>query len=191
MKNKFTKILVVMIVILQVTILNLPTNANNDNLSELVIPIRFKYDIDTEGLEQGNAIPLEITQDVYINGKKLFNENGSGYATIDEFKKAGFFGRGGKIKITQGQLTDINGKSHKVILNANSKGDYKISSPAGALTSAGLAYEIAEAGIYSATATGAILGVGVILIPVAYLFRKGSEAKLASGKIMFAHVLES
>ena len=189
MKKKITKIVLTLMVIAKMVFFVAPVNAETNNISNLVIPVRFQYNVDTEGLEEGNAIPLEITQDVYQDGKKLFNQGGAGYAIIDELKRARSFGRGGKIKITQGQLVDLTGKTHQIILSANSKGDYRISSPAGVLIGASTAYNIADAGFSAGSATGSILGIGALLIPVAYFFRKGQEAKLAKGKIMFAHII--
>lgn len=188
MKNKITKIALAIMVITNMVLFVAPVNAETDDIASLVIPVRFQYNVDTESLEEGNAIPLEVTQDVFQNGKKLFNQGGSGFAVIDELKKARSFGRGGKIKITQGQLIDINGKTHQILLSSNAKGNYKVSSPAGVLIGASTAYNIAEAAFTAGSVTGSIFGVGVLLIPVAFFFKKGQEAKLAKGKIMFARI---
>lgn len=164
--------------------------STQQDLSSLNIPVKFQYDIDTEGLEEGNAVPLEITQDIYLNGKKIFSQGGAGFAYIDELKKARFFGRGGKIRITHGELVDINGKSHSIYLMANAKGNYKFSSPAGAVMGGATAFSWAKEGVSSGTAVGTLFGLGSVLIPVAFAMKKGNEAKLSRGKIMFARIVE-
>lgn len=189
MKTKIGKIAMIMMILVRMIICAAPVSANQEiqeTITSLNVPVRFQYDIDTEGLEEGNAVPLETTQDIYLNGEKIFNQGGAGFAYIDELKRARFFGRGGKIRITRGQLVDIHGKSHEIYLSANSKGNYKFSSPAGVIMGASSAYSLAESGLQSGTAVGSIFGIGSILIPVAFFFQKGKEAKLARGKIIFA-----
>lgn len=189
MKNKIGKIAMILVVILRMIIFSAPVLAvEEQGLSSLNIPVRFQYDIDTEGLEEGNAVPLEITQDIYLNGEKTFNQGGAGFAYIDELKRARFFGRGGKIRINRGELVDINGRSHGIYLSATAKGNYKFSSPAGAVMGGATAFSWAESGIKSGTAVGTIFGLGSVLIPVAFLMKKGNEAKLSRGKIMFARI---
>ena len=122
MKNKIGKILIIGMVIARMIIFAAPIEAaglTTQDLSSLNIPVRFQYNIDTEGLEEGNAVPLEITQDVYLNERLVFKQGGAGFAVIDELKKARTLGRGGKIRITEGQLVDVNGKSHSIYLSAN------------------------------------------------------------------------
>lgn len=159
-----------------------------ESVSDLAIPVRFLEDIDTRGLEEGNAIPLEITQDIYLDGKLLFKQGGAGYAEIAELSRAGFLGRGAKITIRSGIITDIKGQNHKISLSANSSGDHRLSAISGTLGTAGLAYDIARLGFTSGEASGVLLALGVGIVPLAFLFRRGNEAKLSSGKIMFARL---
>jgi len=159
-----------------------------ESKADWAIPVRFIEDVNTRELEEGNAIPLEITQDIYINGKLLFKQGGAGYAEIAEFRRAGFLGRGGKLIIRSGIITDIKGQNHKISLSANSNGDYRISAISATLGTAGLAYEIAKLGFTSNETSGFLIALGAGIVPLAFLFRRGNEAKLSSGKIMFARL---
>jgi hypothetical protein len=156
--------------------------------NEFVIPVRFLEDVDGSGIEDGNAIPLEITEDTYVNGKLLFKQGGAGYAEVSSIKHAGFLGRGGKITIRTGRLIDINGKSHNITLSAKANGDERLSAVSGTFIASGLGYEIAKEGLISGSASGILVGLGVGFIPVAFFLRKGNEARLSSGKIMFARL---
>jgi hypothetical protein len=162
--------------------------AQAESISNLAIPVRFLEDIDGSAIEEGNAIPLEVTQDIYLDGKLLFKQGGAGYAEIADIKHAGLLGRGGKITIRKGKLIDVKGQSHNITLSANATGDQKLSAGAGTLIGGSLGYELARFGILSGTATGVLFALGVGIIPIAFLKRKGNEARLSSGKIMFAHI---
>lgn len=151
------------------------------------IPVRFLYDISTKDINEGDALPLEIVQDVYINGKKVFAQGSRGFAYIDELKKARWFGRSGKLRISRGQLLDVNGKQHNVFLSSSAKGDFKIGASAGALIGGAVAADGWINGIGS-SATGAVLGAGLTLIPIAFLLSKGKEATISRGKVMFARL---
>ena len=164
------------------------SQAQAESKIDLAIPVRFLEEIDTRSIEKGNAIPLEITQDIYVDGKILFKQGGAGYAEVAEIKHAGFFGRAGKISINSGKLTDIKGVSHNISLSSNASGDHRLSAIGGSLATAGIAYELAEAAILGQEATGIIFALGFAFLPIAFLFRRGNEAKLSNGKIMFARL---
>jgi sulfite reductase beta subunit-like hemoprotein len=159
-----------------------------ESRTDLVIPVRFVEDTDGSGIEDGNAIPLEITQDIYVDGKLPFKQGGAGYAEIADIKHASFLGRGGKITIRTGRLIDIKRQSHDITLSANASGDQRLSAVSGTLIGSSLGYELAREGILTGTATGALFAVGVGIIPIAYFMRKGQEARLSCGKIMFARL---
>ncbi|MEY3370442.1 MAG: hypothetical protein RLZZ361_1112 [Cyanobacteriota bacterium] len=182
--KRIINIALLIIILVQILAPQVKAEYRND----LLIPVRFLVDIDGKGIEKGNAIPLEITQDIYMDGKLLFKQGGAGYAEIAEIKHAGFLGRGGKILIRSGKLTDIRGQTHNITLSANAIGDRKLSSVSGTLIGGGLGYEIAKEGLISGTASGVLIGLGVGVIPLAYFLRKGQEAKLSCGKIMFARL---
>ena len=181
------RIINIALIIMVLTQVSIPA-VQAESKSDLVIPVRFLEDVDTKGIEEGNAIPLEITQDIYVDGKLLFKQGGAGYAEIAELRRAGFLGRGGKITIRNGKLSDIKGVSHNISLSANSSGDHKASALGGGIAGAGLAYDVAHTAIILGQASTILIGVGFIFLPIAFLFRRGNEAKLSNGKIMFARL---
>lgn len=186
------KKLVILVTVFRLLVCGLPAQAvenTQTNAAGLTIPVRFQFDIDTQGLEEGNALPIVVTEDVYYQGIKIFEKNNSGVAFISELKSARMFGRGGKIRVTNGEITDLNGVKHQIVLTASAGGSYKLSSPAGVLMGASTAYKFAQTAILVGSATGIIFSGGLLLVPLAFLMKKGNEAKLSKGKIMFAQVV--
>jgi len=158
-------------------------------LTDEAVPVRFLQNVETSDLELGDAIPLEITQDVYVNGVKLFAQGSGGIAYIDDFKPARCLGRGGYIRLSHGELQDIHGKKHEIAISSSAKGDFKYKSAAGALIGGSMAFNVSKEVLAAGSASGIIFGLGFILIPIAFLMSKGKEAKLSKGKIMFARIL--
>lgn len=188
MKNRIIKItLLLTLIIVRSVIMAAPVKAETIASNTIVepIPVRFQYDISTKDINEGEALPLEVVNDVYINGQKLFAQGNAGYAYIDELKHGRMLGRGGQLSISRGQLVDVNGKTHQVILSTSSKGNLRLSSASGALLMGATA---TDAIINSSSTVGTLLGVGLGVGALGYLLRKGDEATISRGKVMFAHL---
>ncbi len=182
MKNIITKLGIIMMILIRSILLAAPVSAELINNVQ-TIPVRFLSDVSTKDIEPGNAIPLQIVQDIYNGEQKLFAQGGAGYAYIDNLEAARSLGRGAKLSISRGVLVDINGKSHEVQLSANAKGDGRLMPVAGGLMAGVSSLELAS---NVGSATGIIFAVGAILSTIAVFRTKGREATLSSGKVMFA-----
>lgn len=182
MMNKISKLGIVVAIILRSVLFALPVSAELIN-SPQVIPVRFLADVSTKDIEPGNAIPLQIVQDIYNGEQKVFAQGGAGYAYIDNLEPSKSLGRGAKLSISRGVLIDINGRSHQIELNANAKGDGRLMPVAGGLMAGASSLDVAN---NVGSATGIIFAVGAILSTIAVFRSKGKEATLSSGKVMFA-----
>lgn len=185
MKTKITKLVLIAFALVKSLTLALPAKANYP--IGQTVAVKFAHNVTTQGLENGTGIALEIMHDIFdANGNKIFAQGGSGYAYVDNLKKSSFLGRGAKLNITRGVLIDVQGRAHDIALSANAKGDMRLSSAAGALMGGASAFEAWE-GV--GTATGAIFATGLTLVPIAFLMRKGNEATLPRGMVVFATLL--
>lgn len=182
MKNTVVKLGIVMMILIRSILFSAPVNAESLNNVQ-TIPVRFLSDVSTKDIEPGNAIPLQIVQDIYNGEEKIFAQGGAGYAYIDNLEAAKSMGRGAKLSISRGVLIDIKGKSHEVQLNANAQGDGRLMPVAGGLMAGASSLDLAS---NVGSATGIIFAVGAILSTIAVFRSKGKEATLSSGKVMFA-----
>lgn len=187
MKNINQKITTI-ILLIAICFIQIPVQAINE-VSGLVVPIRFKYEVSSDSIEEGDAIPIEVVENVYLNNMILFRENGSGIAYVTSFKKSSFLGQGGKIEIRTGYLQDINGRRHNIILSSNAKGRGSLAPLVLSLATAGLAVNIWDA--FSGTgnkASSILYGSAASLGALGLATMTGKEAKLSPGKVIFAHV---
>lgn len=184
MNTKITKLILIALTIIRSIVCALPVEAN---IIGQTIPVKFAQNVTTKGLENGTGIAIEIVHDIFdADNNKVFAQGGTGYVHVENLKKSRFLGRGAKLDINRGVLIDMQGRSHNIALSANAQGDIKLSSAAGTLIGGATAFE-SLANISSAT--GAIFGVGLTLIPIAYFLRKGNEATLPKGMVLFATVI--
>ncbi len=192
MKNLLTKLTIAIMILIRSIIMAAPASAETTTSQNIMngIPVRFQYDINTKDIEQGNAIPLEIVHDIYIDGKKIFAQGGAGYAYVDTLKQARSFGRGGELSVSRGELIDVEGKAHHIYLSANANGDRKLMPMAGALMGAASTFEILEGATRVGSATGILFGAGTGLATVAGVLGKGKEATISRGKVMFATIIQ-
>jgi hypothetical protein len=180
--NTIIKMLLVIVILTKALVI--PVSANTE--IQAGIPVRFQSDISTRDIEQGNAIPLEIVHDIYIEGRKVFAQGGAGYAYIDQLQQARSLGRAGKMTISRGVLVDINGRSHEIYLNANAQGSRRIMPIAGGLMAGAASYGLVRDSVGAGSVLGLMFGTGAVLSTVAIVLSKGKEATISAGKVMFA-----
>ncbi len=188
MKDKIQK-MVIGLLMGVILVVQLPVFAYGEEGGGLVIPIRFKYEVSSDSLQQGDAIPLEIVENVYLNGMILFKEYDSGIAYVNSYKKSSFLGRGGKIEITSGYINDLNGIRHSITLSSSTKGRGSLAPLVLSLATAGLAVGIWQGiGSVSTKTVPILLGSAATLGTIGLASMAGKEAVLSSGKVIFAHV---
>lgn len=153
----------------------------------LIVPVRFKYEVKSSDLEEGNALALEVIENVYSSGMILFREYSSGVAYVDSYKKSSFLGQGGKIEVRAGYLIDVNGIRRNIIISSTSKGRGSLAPLALSLATAGLAVGIWQ-NIGHAKTIPILLGSAATVGTLGLASMVGEEAVISPGKIMFAHV---
>ena len=72
-----------------------------------------------------NVIQMQITEDVIINGVKVFAADGKATLNIVDYESAGFFGNGGEMTIGNGYVYDTKGVKHKIVLTKKFEGKDK------------------------------------------------------------------
>ena len=131
--------------------------------TDLSIPLVFKYPVTSSQISTGDNIQIAVNDDVYVDKTLIFKKGTEGVVFVDSSKKGRSWGRGGKIEITSGRITDVFGNEHSVKLSARAKGDSKSS--------------------------GKILPIVslVILWPLAFFgFKDGDDAVIPAGKLIYA-----
>ena len=155
----------------------------------LLVPVRFKYEVSSDSLQEGDAVPLEVVENVYLDSMVLFKEYSSGIAYVNSYKKSAFLGRGGKIEITSGYLNDVNGARHSITLSSSAKGRGSLAPLVLSLATAGLGVGIWQGiGSVKAKSVPILLGSAATLGAIGLASMTGKEAVLSSGKVIFAHV---
>lgn len=187
MKNKIQKMVIGMLVSV-LLLLQVPVFAYGEG-SGLVVPVRFKYEVGSDSLQEGDAVPLEIIENVYSNNMLLFKENTSGIAYVSSFKKSSFLGQGGKIEVTLGYINDVNGIKRNITLSSSAKGRGSLAPLVLSLATAGLGVGIWQGiGGIKAKSVPILLGSAASLGAIGLASMTGKEAKLSPGKVIFAHV---
>lgn len=165
--NKSIRILFVAILIFRFTFLPpLACYSAGDELnipSLLSIPVIFKYPVTSNQIKAGDVIQIAVNEDVYIDKTLIFKKSTDGVVFIESSKNGRSWGRGGKIEITSGRITDVFGNEHTVKISTQAQGDSK--------------------------ASGKILPIVSLVVfwPLAFFgFKKGDEAVIPAGKLVYA-----
>ena len=196
MKTKiFTSILIMLLINFSFGPAQASINMNNRNQlvipPGLKIPITFKYPIDSHQLKQGNAVKFEVIDNVYVGNTLLFSMDTAGVAYIKSARKSKMFGRGGKIEISSGELTDVFGNKHTLTFSEIAKGKNESSAIILPIVAAGASYFIfplAALASWGLTSTAPFVAASLITVPPALtVFKKGEEAQLSSVKVIFAN----
>lgn len=140
--------------------------SHSDNLRGTTIPVSVVSTVDSDRLNQGDIIPIVVTEDTYVDGQLVFAEGAKGTADITKVTKSGGHGRAGYIEIKEARIKDINGRNHNVQLSIIEKGESKRPS-AIFLT---------------------IIGVALTLIPFG-IWREGDPAYISGSKVFNAVLL--
>lgn len=168
MKKFLSSFLVFMIFVINTGMVSAAQHGSvsrSDNLRGTTIPVSVVSTVNSDRLYAGDIIPIVVTEDVYIDGEKVFAEGARGTADIEKVIKSGGHGRAGYIEIKEARIKDIQGHNHNVQLSIVEKGESK--RPSAIFLS--------------------IIGVALILIPFG-LWREGDPAYI-SGSIVFNAVL--
>lgn len=140
--------------------------SRSDNLRGTTIPVSVVSTINSDRLYAGDIIPIVVTEDVYIDGEKVFAEGARGTADIEKVTKSGGHGRAGYIEVKEARIKDIQGHNHNVQLGIIEKGESK--RPSAIFLS--------------------IIGVALILIPFG-IWREGDPAYISGSKVFNAVLL--
>lgn len=167
--KKIIKISIAIILIINFAFLIPLTSYSAENEltvpTDLSIPVIFKYPVTSNQIAAGDTIQVTINEDVYVDKTLVFKKGTDSVVFVDSSKKGRGWGRGGKIDISSGRITDVFGNGHSVKLSARAQGDSK--------------------------ASGKILPIVslVVLWPLAFVgFKKGEEAVIPAGKLVYAFI---
>lgn len=131
-----------------------------------VIPVSVVTTANSDRLYSGDIIPLVITDDVVVDGVKVFEKEGRGTADIEKVIRSGGHGRAGFIEIKSAKIKDVYGKNHNVQLDIVEKGESR--RPSAIFLS--------------------VIGILLILIPFG-IWREGDPAYVSGSRIFNAVTL--
>lgn len=131
-----------------------------------IVPLSVVTTANSDRLYSGDIIPLVITDDVVIDGVKVFEKEGRGTADIEKVIRSGSHGRAGFIEIKSAKIKDVYGKTHNVQLDIVEKGESR--RPSAIFLS--------------------VIGVLLILIPFG-IWREGDPAYVSGSRIFNAVTL--
>lgn len=89
------------------------------------IPVALTNTINSDSLNDGDVVSVTVTDDVYIDNKKVFAKDTQGIAYVEKAEHTSHHGGAGMIRVRDGQLIDINHKKHKVQITMDAKGKSK------------------------------------------------------------------
>jgi len=158
--------------------------------ANLVVPVRFRYKVEGDELEAGDGIALEIVENIYVGNSLVFRQGDGGTAKVSSIKKSGIFGRGGSIEINSGDITDIYGRRHLISLTSSTKGSGTLGPVVLTLLTSGIAVAAVPELLFDSFES-TLFGAGLALAPVHFAMKKGKEAKVSNGKVMYARVISS
>ena len=156
----------------------------------LIVPVRFKYQVHGNELEAGDGVPLEIVENVYVGNDLVFRQGSGGIAKVSNIKRAGLLGRSGTIEINSGEITDMYGGRHLISFMYSSKGSGKLGPLVLTLLSSGLAIAVVPDLLFN-NLESTLFGTGLALAPIHFVTKKGKEAKVSDGKVMYARIVSS
>lgn len=188
MKNKIQKMIIGVLagILLMVQV---PVCAFEE-VGGLVVPVRFRYPVHGNDLEVGDGIPLEVVDNVYVGSNLIFKQGGGGVAKVSDIKRAGLLSRGGTVEINSGEITDVYGNKHLISLISSSKGSGNLGPLVLTLLSSGLAVAVVPDLLFN-NLESTLFGAGLALAPIHFAMKKGKEAKVSDGKVMFARIISS
>jgi len=186
MKNKIQKMIIGTLAGI-LLIVQVPVYAFEE-VSGLVVPVRFRYQVHGDDLQIGDGVSLEVVDNVYVGNNLVFKQGGAGVAKVSDIKRAGFLGRSGTIEINSGEITDIDGNKHLISLTSGSKGSGSLGPLVLTLLSSGLAVAVVPDLLFN-NLESTLFGAGLALAPIHFAVKKGKEAKVSNGKVMFARIL--
>lgn len=131
-----------------------------------IIPVSVASTVNSDRLYSGDIIPLIVTEDVIIDGVKVFAKDSRGTANVEKIVRSGSHGRAGFIEIKDAKIKDVSGTNHNVQLNIIVKGESR--RPSAICLS--------------------VIGVLLILIPFG-IWREGDPAYVSGNQIFNAVTL--
>jgi hypothetical protein len=146
------------------TSIDVPANMTMPD-TELRIPLVFTYPYSGSQLRRGDTIQVAVAQNVYYGDTLLFKKGTEAYLDIKSAKGNRVYGRGGKIQIESGEVTDAFGRVHTLNLTSRTKGGSML----GPKIMPVLAYFYPPMALFSF-----------------YGLRKGDDAMIPAGKVLFA-----
>lgn len=169
MKKILSSFLVLMIFVINTGVVSAAQRgsvSHSDTLRGTTVPVSVVSTVDSDRLNQGDIIPIVVTEDIYVDGQQVFAEGARGTAEITKVVKSGGHGRAGYIEVKEARIKDVHGSNHNVQLSIIEKGESK--RPSAIFLS--------------------IIGVALILIPFG-IWREGDPAYISGSKVFNAVLL--
>lgn len=87
-----------------------------------VVPTAFMHVVTSNQVTAGKAIPIVISEDVYVNNVKVFAKGSIGSAKVVEAVPAGRWGRRGILAVSGANILDVYGDTHNLQFNVTEQG---------------------------------------------------------------------
>lgn len=134
--------------------------------SEVVIELKTLDDITSKTAREGDKLNFEVAEDVVVDGCTVIPAGMKGTATVSKARKAGWFGRNGKLELAFTSVRAIDGTPVPLIMGDKSQEEYK----------------------KAASAVGASAAGALILGPVGLVggfFVNGDNVTIPAGTVMY------
>lgn len=127
---------------------------------DTILTVELTSELTSKKAKKGDVVPIKMSQNVIINDVVVIPEGATVKATVTKAKKAGGFGRAGKLEFTIDSVKTINGVDVPLEYSAMKK----------------------------AGNDGGAVAVGVLLSVVGGLFMKGKNVSFSAGTTFEAKV---
>lgn len=134
--------------------------------TDTMVRIKILDQIDSKNWKEGDQFPYEVAQDVVVDGQVAIPAGTKGAGVVSRARRAGSFGKEGKIELSFGSIQVVGGRNVELILSEKARqGNDKD----------GLAAGASLAGLAVAGPVGLIGG----------LFVKGKNVTIPAGSEMY------
>lgn len=93
----------------ETTIVPMPTDS--------LVRIKLLDTIDSKNWKEGDQFPYEVSQDVVVDGRVAIPAGTKGTGVVSRARKAGSFGKEGKIELSFGSITVAGGRTVELVLS--------------------------------------------------------------------------
>ncbi len=138
--------------------------------SQVVIELKTLEEISSKTAREGDILNFAVAEDVVVDGCTVIPAGMKGTAKVAKARKAGWFGRNGKLELEFSSIRAIDGTEIPVLMGEKSEEEYK-----------------KAAGAVGASAAGALI-LGPVGL-VGGLFVNGDNVTIPAGSVMYVETM--